>query len=1101
MANKYWVGNSTAGNTTPASANWNGTNAWRTTSGGTVTATTPGTGDVAIFDNNSFLGAAITVTISAATTVGSIDASGITSGANGITLAGLSNSLALSGGSATGSLLKLPSSRFTWSHSSTLTISGSGTVTTNGVLIYSNVSMTSTAAQPTLAGDFNGRGTYTCNGGTVTLGTYQWVCTTFTSTGSTATAISASTGGGITVTGTSSTVINVTKTAAQLTFPSAKPIFTLTGSPTTGTRGITWSGATWATSTSTMPGLIITGGSDTVAITQTVSSNYANLASLNTTGFSGTLQYTTAPISLFVFGDFLVNSGPLTFTGYATNIVLCGTSNSFSANLPSISFRLLNTAVYTQSGVMNCFDFTEYSSITTGSMTLNSTGTISGGFTLGAGIYSPASPFLFLSGNISVGTIPITSSQSIGFYSADTTALTSITKTGSSDSGTFSIGGGTYGSTIPFVFNGTNASVTFYLTTINGTITFNNALSNTLTITQSNIANTLTVTARQLYLNGLVNIPSTSAITLSGGTNISYTATGVTFTNKFRVNLIPVYGSGYQNVIVADQSGGNDPDFYASGNGTLLFYDGGTYSVYASTFDANSFTGSFDGGGSGTIYVKVAFIQTSFNGYATVTPFGGGTVSINASSLYQLSCSDSTTTNIISSAISISNSIGFTAGTLNLNSCTATFTAGSSLNLSGSTVLNAGTSTVILNYGTINVVSGNRLYNVVIANGSSPNTIYADYIANLTNSTQPVTVNFGRNISFGTFGLNGTAGNLVTITSNLSTQRTLTKSTPWNLGNSTDGGNNAGLNFLGSGSGNNNYLSVSYINGVFALPITGDTASGFAGTTTYLKDVTVGATSVSASGFAATPIYALTSAVTNASASGVAATPTYAYSTLLGNNTANGFVGTETYSNVVLVNATGVAASGFASTPAYALTTTLANTSASGFAATPAYALTAPLTNVSASGFASTPAYSYLTLLSGNAASGLLGTVIYLKDVNVGATSVTASGFASSPTYAIDTTVTSTTGSGVVATPTYEVAPSLASVVGSGVASGIGSYTAQYRATGTYANGLLGTVISIYWKQVDTVQNANWALISDAQAPTWTVVDNSQGGGWTPVNT
>jgi hypothetical protein len=38
------------------------------------------------------------------------------------------------------------------------------------------------------------------------------------------------------------------------------------------------------------------------------------------------------------------------------------------------------------------------------------------------------------------------------------------------------------------------------------------------------------------------------------------------------------------------------------------------------------------------------------------------------------------------------------------------------------------------------------------------------------------------------------------------------------LGNSVDSGNNTGLDFLPSGSGNNNYLNVSRINGVVILP-------------------------------------------------------------------------------------------------------------------------------------------------------------------------------------------------------------------------------------------------------------------------------------------
>jgi hypothetical protein len=55
--------------------------------------------------------------------------------------------------------------------------------------------------------------------------------------------------------------------------------------------------------------------------------------------------------------------------------------------------------------------------------------------------------------------------------------------------------------------------------------------------------------------------------------------------------------------------------------------------------------------------------------------------------------------------------------------------------------------------------------------------------------------------------------------SDTTTRRTLTKPSAWNVGaNSTDAGNNLGLSFT---AGGNDYLSISYIEGVSTAPVAG----------------------------------------------------------------------------------------------------------------------------------------------------------------------------------------------------------------------------------------------------------------------------------------
>jgi hypothetical protein len=782
MANKYWVGS--VSGTTPASGNWNSSTGWRTTSGGLTITTAPGTGDVAVFDNNSFLGAAITVTVSATTTVGSIDASAITTGANGITLAGAS-ALTISGGSSTGSLLNLPSSRFSWTHNGTLTISGSGSVTTNGVSIASNVSV---SGGPYLVGNFNGTGTLTLTNGTITVSSYQWVCSTFTATSATTSSISASAGGGITATATSGTVINVTKTLSQLTFPSIKPIFTLSGNGTT-SRGITWTGSSWATSTSTMPGLSITNGSDTITITQTASSANYNLYSLNTsTSFTGTLTYASPATTAFsVFGDFTFSGGSFTNFQSSSTVNLYGTNNNFAASA-NILCNFDPSSVYTQSGNINVYNcnYITGSAFTSGSLTLNNTGTLSGGFNALNGVT--------LVGNVSVG-----NASSIIFNNAITTSLTSITKTGSSDSGTFQINNGTYSSSVSFIFNATNYNITFTSCTINGTTTFNAPLNGQLIISNSTFANPLTLTTQSFAPAGTVNIPTSSAITVSNSTSpASYQGNSVTtYTNKFTINLV---ASATYGVSAYSVDAGNNPDVYLSGSGAATFDDGNTYfDLYCSLFDASAFTGTIVNANTDTLHVKTFSAPTAGSSgpqfpflylYSSAT----GTFSFPSCNLYGFNYNSSNQTISLGSSTIKVDAGGFNAS-----------------------ALNAGTSTIIASNGSISVSSGG-LNNVVVASGTV--TIGCSSIYTLSNSTQPVTVYFSSDVTFTNFSLNGTSGNLVTIRSNvIGVIRSLTKSTPWNLANSFDGGNNSGITF--GTTGNNSYLSVSYINGISSyVPVT-----------------------------------------------------------------------------------------------------------------------------------------------------------------------------------------------------------------------------------------------------------------------------------------
>jgi hypothetical protein len=788
MTARTWVGLNGATFTT--STNW-------------LPIGTPTSADDLTFSTNG-LGAAITATA----TCKSITVSG-----TGITISGtaqltVANNITLNAAT-------------TWSHSGTLVLSGASTITTNGVTIASNVSMTVIGAQPTLAGNFKGTGTFVCSGGTLTLSSYQWFCSTFTSTGATATTISASSGG-ITVIATSGTVINVTKTTAQLLFSGNKPLFTLTASGTATNRGITWTGTTWTNYPSTMPGLKITAdsgsatSSDTVTITQTAAQTYYNLESLNTTGFTGTFTYASAATYLYVYKDFIAPTGTY---GNIGAVYLNGSGYSFATVL-AIDVTLNAGSSYTQAGTISASNLNG----PTGSLTLNNTGVISGGFSL--------------TGVILVGDITFGRSTSVIFIqSANITSLTSITKTGTSgETGYFTLYD-TYGSSIPITFNGIGSNVRFVNTSISGTVTFSSASAiNALIFLGSAtfFANSIVVTCNSVYFDSSINIPSASVFTVNatGTANYNaYSAADVTFTNRFTVNINATTTGTvyiYSDTIVVSNTV-NAPDVYLTGSSAVVLdsSSGGGFGATFSSFDTTGYTG---GSISGQAYIANSLVQSSsypapFNISVYQYTGSSSTFTLNSTSIVSFS-NGVKTVNITSSTLAISTIFSFTAGTLNLNSCAITLgTAFGNFNVGGATV-NAGTST-ITSQATNSFLSfgSNNIYNVVVASGTTR--ISAPYINSLTNSSQPVTVQFFTNVTFGTFGLNGTAGNLVTVQSNTTTPRTLTKSSSaWILGNSTDSGNNTGITFLGSGSGNNNYLNVSYITGVYT-PAAGSTNKFF----------------------------------------------------------------------------------------------------------------------------------------------------------------------------------------------------------------------------------------------------------------------------------
>jgi hypothetical protein len=151
---------------------------------------------------------------------------------------------------------------------------------------------------------------------------------------------------------------------------------------------------------------------------------------------------------------------------------------------------------------------------------------------------------------------------------------------------------------------------------------------------------------------------------------------------------------------------------------------------------------------------------------------------------------------------------------LTMGSGTLTIAGERGFSASSSFTSVTGTGTISLTSASAKTFEGGGLQTYPTLNQGGTGTLTitgANKFANLTN-TAIGRIQFSDNNEFDVFSINGVSGNLLQLGSNTTTQRTLTKSSAWNVGaNSIDAGNNTGLSFT---AGDNDYLSVSYINGV-----------------------------------------------------------------------------------------------------------------------------------------------------------------------------------------------------------------------------------------------------------------------------------------------
>lgn len=254
-----------------------------------------------------------------------------------------------------------------------------------------------------------------------------------------------------------------------------------------------------------------------------------------------------------------------------------------------------------------------------------------------------------------------------------------------------------------------------------------------------------------------------------GGTGLTNAGTGqIAFSGRGSQTISSV-GIPFTQGITVDSPGGSVTllDAFSTSRNSI-----GALVVTQGTFDANNYNVTLSGS-AGTFISNVSTTRT--------VAIGSGTWTIVASSPNAWNATNATNLTITGT------------GTINLTSASAKTFAGGG----------------IQTYPTINQGGAGAL----TITGSNK-------FANITNTVNG-TVRFsdGSTNEFGAFNLNGTSTTTRLTLGNASgagVQAILKKPTAWNIGTgSLDGGNNTGLSFT---AGDNNFLSVSYINGQVTSP-------------------------------------------------------------------------------------------------------------------------------------------------------------------------------------------------------------------------------------------------------------------------------------------
>jgi len=309
MANRYWVG---------GTGTWDGadTSHWSASSGGASGASVPTSSDDVYFDGSSDSGAGFTVTISGGRTCNNLTASGLD---QALTPSGVSSPILTINGN-----VSLPASNFGTMSNISVYLSGSGSVTTNGVNLGTLFVNGSYSLSDALNCNYlNIGGTFTTNNYAINIVVSVLGHTGIMTAGTSVISIAGTgtvfnyssgtwTGGNITLTDTSTTA---------RTFAGGGGSFgKLTIGGTTGTSTLTITGTNTFTelaSTKTVAHTIVFPNVTTTIGTWSITGSSGNVVTLRRTGGSG--NFTLALSSGYLSGiDYLSISNGIGYAPIAT---------------------------------------------------------------------------------------------------------------------------------------------------------------------------------------------------------------------------------------------------------------------------------------------------------------------------------------------------------------------------------------------------------------------------------------------------------------------------------------------------------------------------------------------------------------------------------------------------------------------------------------------------------------------------------------------------------------------------------------------------------------------------------------------------------------
>jgi hypothetical protein len=489
-------------------------------------------------------------------------------------------------------------------------------------------------------------------------------------------------------------------------------------------------------------------------LTRAITFGAANIALTSTTAATTIISMATAT------GFTFTGTGGFTRNMAATATVQFGsTAGGTTSNAPNLTVNAGASALTISTGSeFRNVDFTGYS------------GTVSGNYNA--------------CGNLTLSTGGTYTSLITTFIASGT--LTSVGKTTSN----LNISGSGITVTLADAANlGTSGSFTL----TQGTLNLN---GNTLTTgsISSNNSNTRAITFGSANIALVANV-STTIILMTTATGFTFTGTGGFTRNQVAIATVD-FGSS------AGGTASNAPNLTVNAGTSALTITNNSY------FKNLNFTG-FAGSAANNVFVAGNLTLSTGGTYTSIgaTFVASGTITSVGKTFFQLAINGSGITVNLADAISVQNGITLTLGTFDAanfnvttgafnsnNSNVRTITMGSgtwSMTASSSGAWNCATSTnltVNANTSTVTMTGasaktfagGGRTYYNLNQGGAGALTISgSNTFNNITNTTQPATVTFtaGTTQTVSSFGLTGTAGNLITInSSSAGSQATLSKS-------------------------------------------------------------------------------------------------------------------------------------------------------------------------------------------------------------------------------------------------------------------------------------------------------------------------------------